>query len=225
MLIGFSGFVLLIACANLANLLLARAIARAREFAIRGALGASRSQLIRPLAGECGLLAAAGGGLGILVCDWTNDWMAAQFRASGSDIDIRPRLAPPALCLWRLAGHGLLFGVAPAWLISHVRVNDALKSGARGSTGDRSQNRVRQVLIAGQFALALVLLSGAVLFVRGLDQLLRRDAGWNPAPLLRGILSMPASRYPDTAQLDAVLRAGAGARLRPARRRRRRDQP
>jgi predicted permease len=84
---------------------------------------------------------------------------------------------------------------------SRVHVNDALKSGTRGSTGDRSQNRFRQILIVGQFALALVLLSGAVLFVRGLGQYLRRDAGWNPAPMLRGILSMPSNRYPDSEHL------------------------
>jgi predicted permease len=84
---------------------------------------------------------------------------------------------------------------------SRVNVNDALKSGTRGSTGDRSQNRLRQGLIVGQFALALVLLSGAVMFVQGLDRLLRRDSGWNPAPLLRGVLAMPENRYRDTATM------------------------
>jgi predicted permease len=202
MLIGLSGFVLLIACANLANLLLARAIARAREFAIRGALGASRAQLIRPLIAECGLLSFAGGGLGVLVSIWTNDWMADQFRASGSEMDFPLDWRLLLFAFGASLLTGLLFGVAPAWVTSRVHVNDALKSGTRGSTGDRSQNRFRQALIAGQFALALVLLSGAVLFVRGLDQFLRRDAGWNPAPLLRGILSMPSSRYPDTEHME-----------------------
>jgi predicted permease len=201
MLIGLSAFVLLIACANLANLLLARAISRAREFAIRGALGASRRQLIRPLAVECSVLSAAGGGLGVLVCAWTNDWMARQFSAGGTTIEFVHDWRLLTFAFGASLATGLLFGVASAWLISQVRVNDALKSGARGSTGDRSQNRVRQVLIVGQFALALVLLSGAVLFVRGLDHLLRRDSGWNPAPVLRGILSMPATRYPDTGSM------------------------
>lgn len=202
MLIGLSGFVLLIACANLANLLLARAIARAREFAIRGALGASRAQLIRPLIAECGLLAFAGGGLGLLVSKWTNDWMAEQFRASGSQLDFALDWRLLLFAFLASLATALLFGAAPAWVTSRVHVNDALKSGTRGSTGDRSQNRFRQTLIVGQFALALVLLSGAVLFVRGLDQFLRRDAGWKPAPLLRGILSMPLSRYPDTEHME-----------------------
>jgi predicted permease len=197
MLIGLSGFVLLIACANLANLLLARAIARSREFAIRGALGASRAQLIRPLVAECCLLAFTGGCLGILVSAWTNDWMAAQFHASGSDLDFPMDWRLLLFAFGASLVTGLIFGAAPAWVTSRVKVNEALKSGTRGSTGDPSQNRFRQVLIAGQFALALVLLSGAVFFVRGLDQLITRNSGWNPTPMLRGILSMPSSRYPD----------------------------
>jgi predicted permease len=203
MLIGLSAFVLLIACANLANLLLARAISRAREFALRGALGASRSQLIRPLAFEYGVLSAAGGGLGVLVCYWTNDWMAAQFSAGGTTIEFVHDWRLLAFAFGASLATGLLFGIAPAWVASRVHVNDALKSGTRGSTGDRSQNRFRQVLIVGQFALALMLLSGAGLFVRGLDHMLKRDSGWNPAPVLRGILSMPATRYPDT---DSMMR-------------------
>ncbi len=201
MLISLSTFVLLIACANLANLLMARAIARAREFAIRGALGASRAQLIRPLLAECGLLAATGGALGLLVSVWTNDWMARQFSASGSELNFVLDWHLMLFAFGTALFTGIFFGVAPAWLISNVRVNDALKSGTRGSTGDRSQNRFRQMLIVTQFALALVLLSGAVFFVRGLDQLLHRSAGWNPTPMLRGILSLPAARYPDTERM------------------------
>jgi predicted permease len=201
LLVGLSGFVLLIACANLANLLLARAIARAREFAIRGALGASRQQLIRPLLAECGLLALAGGGLGILVSVFTNDWMAEQFRASGSELDFTLDWRLLLFALGASLATGLFFGAAPAWVTSRVNVNDVLKSGTRGSTGDRSQNRFRQMLIVGQFALALVLLSGAVLFVQGLDRLLRRDSGWTPAPLLSGVLAMPENRYRDTATM------------------------
>ncbi len=199
LLVGLSGFVLLIACANLANLLLARAIARAREFAIRGALGASRAQLIRPLLAECGLLATAGGVLGILVSLWTNAWMRQQFLTSGLEINFTLDWRLVLFALGASLATGLFFGAAPAWVTSRVNVNDALKSGTRGSTGDRSQNRFRQVLIVGQFALALVLLSGAVLFVQGLDRLLRRDSGWNPAPLLSGVLAMPENRYRDAA--------------------------
>ncbi len=201
MLVGLSGFVLLIACANLANLLLARAIARAHEFAIRGALGASRLQLVRPLAAEALVLATAGGALGVLICVWTNAWLAAQFRASGLEIVFTLDWRLLLFAFAASVGTGLLFGLAPAWLASRVPVGETLKTGARGSTGDRSQSRFRQALIVGQFALALVLLSGAVFFVRGLDRLLRRDAGWKPESVLRGILSLPSSRYPDPASM------------------------
>ena len=199
LLVGLSGFVLLIACANLANLLLARAIARVREFAIRGALGASRRQLIRPLLAECGLLATAGGMLGVFVSIWTNEWIRRQFSSSGFEINFAVDWRLLLFALGVSLATGLFFGAAPAWVTSRVDINDALKSGTRGSTGDRKQNRFRQILIVGQFALALVLLSGAVLFVQGLDRLLRRDSGWNPAPLLSGALAMPENRYRDAA--------------------------
>lgn len=201
-LVGLSGFVLLIACANLANLLLARALARHREFAIRGALGASRWQLIRPLLGECILLAVIGGALGMLVCSWTNAWMAREFAISGSAIAFVTDWTLLAYAFAVSLLTGVFFGVAPAWMISRVAVNDALKGGARGTTGDRSQHRVRQVLIAGQVALALVLLSGAVFFVRGLEHILTREAGWNLTRVLRGILVVPESRYTDTAAIS-----------------------
>jgi putative ABC transport system permease protein len=191
LLVGLSGFVLLIACANLANLLVARAVSRSREFAIRSALGASSSQLIRQLALECLVLAAAGGALGILLCQWTTRWMAAQLSGDG------PRLDMPQD--WRVLGFAAgaalltacLFGIAPAWFVSRVRVNDTLKSGARGSTADRSQHRVRNVLLVGQFALALVLLAGAVAFARGINGMLAREAGWTPAVLVTAKIGIP----------------------------------
>jgi predicted permease len=201
MLIGLSGFVLLIACANLANLLLTRAIAQAREFAIRGALGASNMQLIRPLIAECSILACAGGALGVLVSAWTDDWLARELSSSGTTLEF--------VLDWRLLlfacgaslATSLFFGVAPAWVTSRVRVSDTLKSGARGSTGDPSQNRFRQVLVACQFALALILISGALFFARGLNKLLHRESGWKPATVLRGVLAMPSGRYPDNRRM------------------------
>lgn len=204
MLMSLSTFVLLIACANLANLLLARAMARSREFAICAALGASRGQLIKPLILECSVLAVVGGVLGVVVSIWTNAWIAT--RLSGQD-------GPPMVFStdWRVMVFALLaslltgvfFGVTPAWLISRAKINETLKSGARGSTGDRSQHRFRQALIVAQFALALVLLSGAAFFLRGVKHLIQSEAGWNPAPLVRGIVTLPNSKYADP---DAMYR-------------------
>ena len=199
MLLGLSGFVLLIACANLANLLLARAISHAREFAIRAALGASRAQLIKPLAIECLLLSLAGGGGGLIVSNWTSDWMSDRVSPMAPALDWRVLAFAFGISL----ATGLFFGMAPAWLVSRVRVNQTLKSGTRGSTGDRSQHRFRQVLIVGQFALALVLLTGAAFFVRGVNQLLHSPAGWDPSPLLRCNLSLPTGPYPTPARTMA----------------------
>jgi predicted permease len=90
---------------------------------------------------------------------------------------------------------GVIFGIVPAWLMSRVNVNGALKNGARGSTGNRAQNRVRHLLIIGQFALALVLLAGASFFIRGLDRMINVDAGWKPHGLLQCVLNLPAAKY------------------------------
>jgi predicted permease len=195
MLLGLSGFVLLIACANLANLLLARAITRAREYAIRAAIGASRLQMIKPIVAECALLALAGGSLGILISRWTVDWVS---RGVSGDLpplqfalDWRVLIFAIAISL----ATGIFFGVAPALLVLRVPVNETLKSATRGSSGGRSHRLYRQVLIAGQFALALVLLAGAVFFVRGMDKLISSPSGWDPAPLLCGNVSLPKGVY------------------------------
>ena len=203
LLVGLSAFVLLIACANLANLLVARAVSRAREFAIRTALGASSWQLIRQLAVECLLLAAAGGALGIVLCGWTTKWLSRQWSGDG------PLLELPLD--WRVLGFAFgaalltasLFGLGPAWFVSRVRVSETLKSGGRGASADPSQHRFRNALLVGQFALALVLLAGAAAFARGISQLVERETGWEPARLVSTKISLPEASCSD-----------AGCRLR-----------
>jgi predicted permease len=195
LLLGLSGFVLLIACGNLANLLLARAISRARETSVRAALGATRAQLIKPFALECVLLAVFGGLAATLVAMWTSDWLARRFSSpiNPQQFSIDGRVLVFTLAISVLTA--LLFGIAPAWWSSRVGINDSLKSGARGTSGSRSQNRYRQLLIVTQFALALVLLAGAGFFIRGVQRLSTIDGGWKPAGLITGTVNLASARY------------------------------
>jgi putative ABC transport system permease protein len=207
MLIGLSGFVLLIACSNLANLLLARTMARAREFAVRAALGASRLQLLRPLIAESLLLALAGGVCALLVAQWGVDWLAA--RSTGDNGEQVVLQFDWRVFGWALAASlatALAFGMAPALFALRLNVNDTLKSGARGMTGGRGHRRFRHALIIGQFALAMVLLSGAALFICGLDELTHRRAGWQSGRLLTGTVVLPAARYSNGDQITAFQR-------------------
>ncbi len=196
LLLGLAGFVLLIACANLANLQLARSIARTHEFAIRAALGASRSRLLRPLLCESILLSLLGGALGVLVALWSNDWISSRLSSNG--------YVKFTLFLdWRVLGFalglsvitGIFFGLAPAWLMTRIRVYDTLKGGSRGHTGDRTQHRLRHSLIVAQFALALTLLAGAGFFLRGLDRMFALDSGWEHHALTQAVLNLPQAKY------------------------------
>src|SRR3954470_12093536 len=151
-LIGLSGFVLLIACSNLANLLLARTMARAREFAVRGALGASRLQLLRPLISESLLLAFAGGACSVLVARWSVDWLSV--RTTGENGERIIFSFDWHVFGWAFAAAAitaLAFGLAPALFALRLNVNDTLKSGSRGMTGGRGHARFRNLLIIGQF--------------------------------------------------------------------------
>mgnify|MGYP001544649698 CR=1 FL=1 len=201
MLLALSAFVLLIACANLANLQLARAIARTREFGIRAALGASRRRLLGPLLAESVLLALVGGAFGILIAVWSNDWVSSRLSANGFvtfTVTMDWRVLAFALILSVCTG--LIFGIVPAWITSRVNVNETLKSGGRGSTGDRTHHRFRHFLIVGQFSLALVLLVGAGLFIRGVNKMLAREIGWASHQIVQGVINLPSTRYPDPAQ-------------------------
>jgi putative ABC transport system permease protein len=196
LLLGLAAAVLLIACGNLANLLLAKAVARTQEFAVRAALGASRYRLLRPMLCESLLLALGGGLLGIFVAAWSNAWLSHRLSANGYvtfDVAMDWKVFGFALAL--SAATGLIFGLAPAWAMSRVRVNDTLKSGGRSQMGNRVQHRFRHSLIVGQFALALVLLAGAGASIRGFNRMLARATGWDRHSLLQGIVSLPSARY------------------------------
>ncbi len=201
LLLGLSGFVLLIACANLANLQLSRGMARKQEFAICAALGASRARLLRPLLAESLLLSLAGGACGVLVALWANDWLSARMSANGIvAITLTVDWKVLAFALGVSVATGVLFGIVPAWLMSRVSVSETLKSGGRGSTGSRAQHRFRHSLIVAQVALALVLLAGAGVFIRGINGMMARELGWNSDGLLQWVMNLPQARYTTEAQ-------------------------
>lgn len=199
MLFGLSTCVLAIACSNLANLLMARTIERSHEFAVRLALGASRRQMITPLAVESALLAIVGGTGALLVVRWTTDWLDSAIQSSGG-------AAFGFTADWRVLGFTFLatlttlvfFGTAPAFFASRINVNNALKSGARGSIGGRSQQRFRNALIVAQFAFTMILLAGAGYFLQGSHNMMNRPHGWNSEQVVQGKLSLPVENYPDS---------------------------
>jgi len=206
--LGLSVFVLLIACTNLANLQLARCAGRARELAVRIALGASRGQILRQLLVESVALAAAGGAIGVLVALWLDDLLSHQLDGGGG-AGVAIPLAWPVLvfAVFASVAAGLLSGAVPAWFAARTDVNHGLKAQARGSTGDRSRHRLRSALIVAEFAFALVLLAGAGFFVRGLQRLAARDPGWRTGGLLTGTVTLPDTLPTDRYVLEDARRA------------------
>ncbi len=203
---GLAGFVLLIACANLANLQFARNAARGREHAIRAALGASRAQLMRLVLGESVLLSVFGGALGLVLALWTNELVGRSFDLGGGStlgvtLDLRVLAFTSAISVLT----GLGFGLLPALYSSQIS-NFRSQINARGTTANRSQHRVRQSLIVAEIALALILLVGAAFFLRGLQRFTQRDPGWRPDGLLTAYVSLRGSNYSTSAARDAFYR-------------------
>jgi len=192
LLLGAVGFVLLIACVNVSNLLLARTIGRAREFAIRAALGAGRRRLLRQMLTESMLLALLGGGLGLLLASWLTSAALSVLptalpRAADIALDARVLLFTCAISLLT----GLLAGLAPALKTSQGRLAETLKEGGRGTSGAR--HRAQGVLVAVEMALALVLLIGAGLMIRSLNALWNVDPGFRADNVLTFSLGLPPS--------------------------------
>lgn len=197
-LLGAVGFVLVIACANVAGLLIARGAARRRELAVRTALGAGRLRLVRQLLTESLVLAMAGGAAGILVAKWTLD-LLVQLAPENL-----PRLADVALD-WRIGlfafaatiAVGILFGLTPALHSSRPELNADLKEGGRGGT---RRTGLRNVMVVAQVALALVLLIGAGLMLTSFSRLRNVDPGFRTTELVTVELMLPLARFDDTAQ-------------------------
>ena len=214
-LAGAVSFVLLMACANVANLLLARAAGRHREMAIRTAVGASRGRIVRQLLTESMMLALAGGAAGLAL-----GAVGVRVLLAFSPGDI-PRINDPehssaALSLidWRVLAFlfaislltGILFGLLPAIRVSRMDVNSALKeSSSRAGTGLKN-NRIRGILVAGEISLAIILLTGAALMIRTFAGLRSVKSGLDPTSVLTLNVSMSGERYQTTAQVEDLIR-------------------
>jgi putative ABC transport system permease protein len=191
-LLASVGFVLLIACVNVANLLLARSTGRTREFAIRSALGASQGRVIRQLLSESVLLSLVGGVLGLVLAAWGTRAALGVLPTAlprAQDIGVDARVLFFTLAISLLAG--VLFGLAPALKTSAPNLQEGLKEGGRGISG--SHNRVQSAFVIAEMAMALVLLAGAGLMIRSLTQLWNVDPGFNPQGAMNFGVSLPPS--------------------------------
>ena len=194
---GVVGFVLLIACANVANLLLARSVSRARELSIRAAIGAGRRRLVRQLLTESVLLAVIGGIVGVLLASWLLRLFLVLAPANFAGvqtirIDVQVLLTTLAIAV----ATGILFGLAPARHGFRVDPNDSLRdAGARGATNAGSKGASRLLVIV-EIGMAMVLVIGAGLMVKSLLQLQAEDTGFNPDGILTFQLSLPQASYP-----------------------------
>ena len=209
LLMGAVAFVLLIACANVANLLLARAAGRLKDVAVRRALGADRFRLIRQLLTESLVLAAAGGVVGVAFAYWSVRALVAtsSIDLTGIPVGIEGTVLAFTAIVALLTG--LLFGVAPAVQVTGANVQDTLREGGRGALADRRGHRIRRGLVIAEIALALMLLAGAGLLIQSFARLQRVSPGFDPDNVLTFSIALPAAKYPsDTTRIaffDALL--------------------
>jgi putative ABC transport system permease protein len=203
-LFGAIGFVLLIACANVASLVLSRTASRNRELAVRVALGATRTRVVRQILTESALLALLGGLVAVLFASWGLHALLefvprALPRTDAVHLDLR------ALCFTMVVAlvTGVIFGLVPAWQMARTDPQSTLKESASRTTGSAAQGRLRNVLVTAEVALALVLLSGAGLMIRTFANLMRTDAGFDPTHLVSAEIWLTGSRYDSSAAVSA----------------------
>ncbi len=209
LMLGAVGLVLLIACANVANLQLARGAARAREIAVRVALGASPGALIRQLLTESVLLALAGGILGLVLAMWGVPALlglnGGRGLPDGSDVRLDATVLGFALAVSLLTG--IAFGLAPASRLARGNLHETLKEGGRGASADRGGLALRRSLVVATVALALMLLAGSGLLMRSFGRLVGVDPGFRSGHLLTFTVALPQAKYPtDTVQIAALER-------------------
>jgi putative ABC transport system permease protein len=196
-LLGAVGLVLLIACANVANLLLARSAARQKEIAIRAAMGASRTRVLRQMLTESILLSVIGGIAGLVLSIWLTDLLMSivpEGAPRPENVGIDYRVLTFALGVSALTG--ILFGIVPALQASKLDVTTALKEGGRGSEGHR-RTSARSLLLIGEVALSLMLLVGAGLLIKSFLRLQEVRPGFNPHNVLMGMVALPGAKYKD----------------------------
>ena len=202
---GLAGFVLLIACANIANLQLVRTTSRSRELAVRAALGAGRFRLLRQSLTESIVVALIGGllslGLALAGVRFISSYLFEGLPGDGVTLDLKVFVFALACSLLT----GVLFGTVPAWLASRADINQALRENSRGSTAGRSQHRLRHTLIIGEVAFAMILLAAAGLFLRGLQRFINADPGWRVDGLVTANMNLRGERFEKDAQRVAFL--------------------
>ena len=194
---GLTFLVLLIACVNLANLQLARTAARAREFAIRGAIGGGKGRLLRQSLTDSLVLSIVGGAVAIPLSYWCTRLIATRQFADLQGVRITLEPATLAFAFGCAVITGLIFGAVPAWLASRADINDVLKQNPQSMTAGRGPQRFRQGLIVAEITFALIILAGAVSLVRGLQRITAVDPGWRVDGVLAARLNLVGPNYSD----------------------------